>query len=280
MSSALILGASGFLGQSLVSFFADRIQVIGALSRSEFDYKNDKVNLHYVDVTNFNAIDKVINKYDVIINCVGQVTDPISSCLELNTTGINNIVLSVKKHNKKLIHISSVSVYGSANYVDEKSELNPETPYGYTKIFSESIIRKNLDEYAILRVSNLYGDAQNKGIINYLEKTYKSGDTNLFFNNDGSLKRYYLYIHDFAAIIFEGFSNDIKGIYNIVGNHQATIKELVGTFESILGYKFNVNYKNQLPLENLEEINYDKVKEFLGYKSEQNLENFINNFKL
>ena len=279
MSSVLIIGASGLLGQALVNSFIGRIENIGALSRTLFNHQNNSVVVHRVDVLELDSIEAIIKQYDVIINCIGQISNPISECLSLNTVGVSNIVNSVKKYNKKLIHISSVSVYGSSSYVDEESESNPETLYGCMKSFSEFLIKSNLDHFTILRVSNLFGNAQKKGIINYLEKSYTSNTSDISFNNDGSMKRYYLHVDDLVCIVNEVLINEITGTFNIVGSDQATILELVGMFKSILGFKFNASYANQSPIENIEEINCDKVKKNINIVTKNNLKSFINNIR-
>jgi nucleoside-diphosphate-sugar epimerase len=280
MNSILIIGAGGLLGNSLVRSFKKKIQVVGALSRNTLDFKDSRVKVHNVDVLKLNLLENVIKKYDVIINCIGQISNPISSCLLSNTIGINNIVSSVKKYDKRLIHISSVSVYGSSLYVDEESDLNPETPYGCSKYFAEFSIKSNLDNYAILRVSNLFGSNQKKGIINYLANSYLLKTPSVNFNNDGSMKRYYLHIDDLVYMIHEVFKNDVIGIYNIVGSYKATIKDLVAIFESELECNLNATYSDQMPLENLDEINCDKVKSIINFSKHIDLKSYIKSLKV
>jgi nucleoside-diphosphate-sugar epimerase len=280
MSSLLIIGASGLLGQALTSSFKKKYSSIGALSRNPINYNCNNIKQHKVDVLNPQTLDSVVKKYDVIINCIGQITFPSSSCLSLNTIGITNIVNSVKKNNKKLIHISTVSVYGNSNYVDEDSELCPVTIYGSMKCFAEYIIRSNLKNYSILRVSNLYGRGQKKGIVNYLQESYFSDEKKLYFNNDGSMKRYYLHIDELARTINQFISKGVIGTYNVIGKDQLTIQELVTMFESILNYKFDINYLDAEPLENLGTINCDKVKKVININIQKDLTHYIENLKL
>ncbi len=235
--------------------------------------------MHSIDLLKPISLEATIKEYDVVINCVGQISTPISQCLSLNTDGITKIINSVKKYNKRLIHISTVSVYGSANYVDEDSDLNPETPYGSMKCFAEYLIKSNLDNYTILRVSNLYGNGQKKGIINYLVDSYLANRNEIYFNNDGSMKRYYLHIDELVYMINEVCMEHITGIYNITGKDQLTIKELVTMFESILCYKFDTTYTNHAPIENLEEINCDKVKEIINFSGNDDLKSYIESLK-
>ncbi|MEA1893582.1 MAG: NAD(P)-dependent oxidoreductase [Campylobacterota bacterium] len=274
-SKILILGSSGLLGQTLVEFFKQKNYSIGILSRKPMKYIEKNITAYAVNILDEKLLEPVIKEYDVIINCTGQITDPINQCLLLNTKGTTNIINAVKKSNKKLIHISSVSVYGTAEYVEEDSDLNPETPYGSMKSFSDYLIETNLTNYTILRVSNLFGKNQEKGIINYLTKSYLLDEKNLYFNNDGSLKRYYINIEDFALIVNEVMEQKIVGIYNIVGKDQLTIKELVAKFENILNYKYSVNYANTSSIENIETIDTNKIDTLIHQNFKTSIESFI-----
>jgi len=271
----LILGASGLLGQTLVEFFKQKKYIIGALSRKSLSYADINITTYNIDILDYELLEQVIEKYDIIINCTGQITNPISQCLSLNTEGITNIINAVNMHNKKLVHISSVSVYGSAKYVNEENDLNPETPYAAIKYFADYLIKQRVKDHILLRVSNLYGQNQKKGIVNYLEKSYLSNNKNLYFNNDGSLKRYYLHAQDFSMVIDKVIKENIKGTYNIVGNEQFTIKELIAMFESILNFKFKVEYQKVPSIENIDTIECSKLYSKISFNCEINMKNYI-----
>ncbi|WP_373002772.1 NAD-dependent epimerase/dehydratase family protein [Sulfurimonas sp.] len=259
MSSILILGASGLLGRTLVDFFKDKNHTIGVLCRNPIHYTEPNIDVYSVDILEYNSLDSIIQKYETIINCTGQITNPINLSLLLNTDGISNIVKAVKKHDKRLIHISSVAVYGEAEYVNEESPINPQTPYGSFKYFSEYLVRGSLENYSILRVSNLFGKHQEKGIISYLTKSYLNNTPNVHFNNDGSLKRYYLHIEDLSSTINQIISKNLNGTYNIIGNECLSIKELVHMFEDILEYKYYVEYSKDSAIENIDKIDDFKI---------------------
>jgi|APSaa5957512535_1039671.scaffolds.fasta_scaffold04825_4 nucleoside-diphosphate-sugar epimerase len=274
MNSVLIIGASGLLGRTLVKKFINKAR-IGVLCRNPKKYKINTIRTYSIDVLEAVPLDAIIREYDTIINCVGQITSPISNCLTLNTVGVKNIVDSVKKYNKELIHISTVSVYGSANYVDEDSKLNPETPYGSIKCFSEYLIKSNIKKYTILRVSNLYGSSQKKGIIGYLTNSYLSDENEINFNNDGSLKRYYLHIDDLSNVIVQIYMKDISGVYNIIGQDFLTIKGIILMFESVLDYKFDVTYDDIKPIENIKVIDNSKLENLLSIGNKTSVKSYI-----
>ena len=83
-----------------------------------------------------NDLQRDLSKFDIIINCTGQITKPFNICLTLNSDGIENLLESMNKK-ARLIHISTVAVYGSSKFCDEKSPLNPESNYATAKAFAE-----------------------------------------------------------------------------------------------------------------------------------------------
>jgi nucleoside-diphosphate-sugar epimerase len=280
MNSVLILGASGLLGRAVVDEFRNKGFIIGALGRNSLNLNSTQIKEYCVDILDYEKLASIISQYDFIINCTGQISAPINQCLIQNTDGISNIVDAVKKYNKKLLHFSSVSVYGSSEYVNEESELNPESIYASIKCFSEHIINRNLDSSLILRVSNLYGGNQTKGIVSYLSRQYMAGIHDLDFNNNGEMQRYYLNVSELAKITYLAIYKDLKsGSYNVIGPDFLTIKELVGKFNSILSYSFFAKYSASLPIENIQKINDRKIREELKIDIHSTIDFYIKSIK-
>ena len=88
MNNVLVLGASGLLGQAIVKQFQSQDYKVGALSRGVDNSSSDLVKKYCANILNYNQIDSIISEYDVIINCTGQITNPINQCLVQNTNGI------------------------------------------------------------------------------------------------------------------------------------------------------------------------------------------------
>jgi nucleoside-diphosphate-sugar epimerase len=279
MNKILILGASGLLGSSLVQYFTSNNFKVGALSRSHNKKKNELINIYDVDILDYESLESVISQYDIIINCIGQVSKPIYNCINLNSKGLRNIIDAVKKNDNYLIHFSTVSVYGSTLCATEDSPVNPESVYGVTKFFAEYQISQGLTNFMILRVSNLYGKRQTKGIIGYLTRSFYNNEKDLYFNNDGSLKRYYLHIDDLSAIVEMVLINKLKGIYNITGKDFLTIKQLVTLFEKVFDYSFNVKYESKNPIDNIDNIDTSKFEKKINYSFQNNLESYLQELK-
>ena len=278
MNKVLIIGASGLLGRSLVEFFVSNNFQVGALSRN-CDNQNDKFNNYSVDVLDYEHLEFVVAQYDIVVNCIGQITNPIHECVSLNTKGVKNIIDAVKKNGNYLIHLSTVSVYGSSSTVTEESPVNPESVYGSLKYFAEYQISQNLTNYAVLRISNLYGKGQVKGILGYVLRSFRNNEKALFFNNDGSLKRYYLHIDDLSSIVKLIIDKRVKGVYNVIGSDLLTIKQLVALCEKALDYCFDVQYEIKRPIENIDRVDNSKLKKQVDCFLQHNIEEYLQELK-
>lgn len=222
----------------------------------------DHVTNVEVDLLNRDSLKEKLAGYDVVINLVGQIAQPFTITLDLNTIGMFNLAHTLVESKTRLIHISSVSVYGSADQCDETSPLNPETSYAVAKAAAERILSNCLDpdQLTILRLSNLYGYGQLKGVVAYLLRSLKE-DQKLFFNNAGNLIRSYLHTEDCVGVIAHFISESVQsGIYNVVGPDQLSIVDLVKMAEAILGVEYETHYEQVEPWENIHALSDEKIR--------------------
>lgn len=272
----IVIGGSGFLGQSIVSklkqnqynnIFIGDIQSPKYITTATFVY---------IDLLDSKNVDAVIKDVDIVINCAGQITQPINLCLQINTVGLDNLINAVALvPTKKIIHISTVTVYGSSELVNEESPLNPETPYATIKAVAEFSFQKLLNQnYVILRIPNLFGPNQTKGIIEYLLRS-SIGDKKLVFNNGGDLLRHYLHIEDCSIAIISALEKEVNGIFNIPAIESKTVLDLIHQFEEIFNIQFDLKLEKVKPFENIERINFDKFFNKTGFKPRITVETFL-----
>lgn len=138
MPSLVILGASGFLGKSLLCS-ADLFGSVKAIVRSiptNVDVYQKKVTWIEADLTNPSSLIGVLSEGDIVIN-LAYIPD--SDKLK-NVTLINNIIEACVFSNvSRLVHCSTAVVVGDIkiNHVNELSPCNPVTPYEHTKLALE-----------------------------------------------------------------------------------------------------------------------------------------------
>lgn len=271
----LIIGGAGFLGQILMkSLLKKGIPFFYADIKPAPGMEQYFVSLNVLETNDFVNLD---TDFTIVINLTGQVSNPSNLCLELNTKGIQNIIDFVEKNDINLIQVSTISVYGSSTEeVNEESKLNPETTYGSLKTMAEYLIQSKLskESFSIIRLSNLYGDNQPKGVLAYLLRSLKQNN-DIFFNNDGSLKRHFLNVEDSANMIVEISANFKNGIYNYLGNDVYSIKELINLLEHTANKTLNVFYENSKPWENLEKVSSTKIDATFGYKYKHTLKEWL-----
>jgi len=272
----LVLGGSGFLGSAIIE---------GLFSTGYADItcgdvvKKDSLesNYIYIDLLDSSDLKNILSGFDIVINCVGQISTPFNLSFELNSTGIFNLLQALERQTTRIIQISSVAVYGSAATCSETSKLNPETNYATAKAFAESILMQhyNAENLSILRLSNLYGTTQQKGVIAYLMKSFTS-DRRLQFNNAGDLVRYYLHVDDCVKMIVNVVKNEIlSGVYNVVGNAKYSIKELISSMEARFNMRYQAEFTQTPAWENIDDLSGAKLQIETGFQPGWHLFDFI-----
>jgi nucleoside-diphosphate-sugar epimerase len=271
----LLLGGSGYLGTSIAKMFENIIDfdlTIGDLVEPLVL----KQKFIKIDVLDKECVNFQIQNYDLIINCTGQITSPIKVCFDINTMGIENIVDAVNLYKKKIFHISTVAIYGTCKYADEMNPINPESSYAALKAFAEYKIKSTLtsEKYCILRLANLYGEDQKKGLFAYLLKASLSGEK-LQFNNDGSLERYFIHVNDCANAISSSVVLNLFGTYNVATNDKYTVNQIISLIEQVCNSKFITEFNTIKPIENIDDLNFDCFKQICKFEPKMELTNFI-----
>ena len=169
---ALIFGVSGQDGSYLADFLIKKNYSVIGVTRNKSKknmYRLEKLKIfNKVKIIQGVALDqkflnKIIKKYSSIKEIYYLAGDSSATdsfiyphkSFESNTTGILNILLTIKKINKKIkvFYAASGQFYGNSknNYYSEKSVIKPTTPYAVAKAagyWLVKIFRENYDLYA------------------------------------------------------------------------------------------------------------------------------------
>lgn len=152
----LLIGASGYVGSSLMHYLKSRSDVIG-LSRTAYD------GLMTVDYYQEEQLVKWIKllKPDAVINAAGYKDVPgcekdPAAAFAANAHLPHTIARSLSP-DIKLIHISTDYVYTSKNeLLTERSDTDPDNVYGRSKLAGEILIRDVHHNHLIIRTGGLY----------------------------------------------------------------------------------------------------------------------------
>jgi nucleoside-diphosphate-sugar epimerase len=129
MPRVLVTGATGFLGRRLVESLAHRGYPVRSLARKLSNIKPlEKVSteIYYGDVADMESLHAAAQGVDVIVHAAADTAGNEDDGRISTLLGTQNIIdLGREKAIKKIIYISSCSVYGVADY--KKGQLVDET---------------------------------------------------------------------------------------------------------------------------------------------------------
>lgn len=223
--SILITGVTGLLGTALIQENRDN-KVIKGIYIGDYKMPNNEfIDYTICDVTNIDKLFKNFqnDKIDCIIHAAGIANTDISEreperAYVSNVTGTKNIIELVHLHRAKLVYISTNAVFDGKNPpYSEEDKPNPINQYGAIKLECESLIRKNLKNYLIIRPIIMYGlnneNERKSFFIWVLEKLRNKERINIVnnvFENP-------LLSYQCADIIWKLIDKDALGIYHIAG---------------------------------------------------------------
>ena len=172
---------------------------------------------------------------------------------------------------QRILFLSTGAVYGKSLHKDGSSEIDPVWPtnyYGYTKRVAEMVVEfewgRDGKDWHILRLPNVYGQHQKKGVIYSMHKRLNEYQE-VLIDGDGTQRRDFLHVTDLLRAIDMVLGSDaVSGIYNISSNLTLTINELVEIMLAGRSAKIKHGPDNNRLRELV--LNISKAKEVLGFE--------------
>lgn len=286
----LVTGAAGFIGSHVAETAAKRGYRVNAidsfsphlyspgLKRENWNVLSgiSSINLVEGDLCRYDISELVLHS-DIIVNSAAvpglmPSWDLFSEYLNSNVLALSKILECVPNNStKKIIHLSTSSVYGKFAVGDESSETLPVSPYGVTKLAAENLLKvvaekKNLN-FNILRLFSVYGPRQRPDMaIRIILQKLMTGET-IDIYGDGTASRSNTYISDVVdAIILAIESNRMSETYNISGSEEFSLNEVLSILENVTGRKAKLRYTSIRPGDqSATKGDYTKASKHLGY---------------
>ena len=156
---------------------------------------------------------------------------------------------------QRIVFASSSSVYGdSPNPVNRETDrCEPFSPYGVSKLAAENLCRLYWSNWEIptvaLRYFTVFGPRQRPDMAfhRFIRAAREKKPISVF--GDGMKSRDFTFVSDAVAATFAAYEKGHLGeAYNIGGGCQATVNDVVGILQKLLGQaKIAVDYQNKIP---------------------------------
>lgn len=181
IKKVLITGSSGLLGSKLVANLGTNFDLTALSWLHQGNFKPGIAREEKIDLSCADAVEKIASlEPEVIIHAaalsnVDQCQLNPDEAHRHNVIATGNVVKAAKRLKSKLIYISTDHVFDgekSALY-NELDIPNPVNVYGLTKLKAEEVVKANLKEFIILRVSWLF-DNPGKGFIKFVLDSAKN----------------------------------------------------------------------------------------------------------
>lgn len=150
---ALVTGATGFIGSNLVERLLREGWKVKALVRVKSSYTAIKkwgVDIFVGDITNSKSVQEATRGADVLFNCAAALSHhrlPDKDYWEVNVKGIENVLKACNKSEmKRVVHISTVGIYGKTGKIalNEEDSPKPDDIYSKTKFEGEKLIWREI----------------------------------------------------------------------------------------------------------------------------------------
>lgn len=203
----IVTGAKGQLGGD----------VCAALEKRGIPFEG--IDKEELDITDAVAVKEYFSKKeaDCLIHCAAYVAvdkaeDEKELCFLINEKGTENLALSCKEHNIKMLYVSTDYVFsgdGDTPFEPEDKKA-PLSAYGMSKLKGEQAVIRNLDRYFIVRTSWVFGEKNTNFIATMLKLSETRSEINVVADQTGSPT----YSRDLAELLCEMAQSEKYGVYH------------------------------------------------------------------
>lgn len=256
----IVTGGAGFIGSNFVHYvYKERpdwhITVLDALT-----YAGNRLNIAGLDpqrvtfvegnIMDADLVNKLVSENDAIVHYAAESHNDNSldnprPFVDTNIIGTYTILEAVRKHGKRLHHISTDEVYGDLELDDpakftEDTAYNPSSPYSSTKAGSDLLVRAWMRSFGvqatISNCSNNYGPYQHveKFIPRQITEILEGRRPKLY--GEGKNVRDWVHTEDHSSAVLTILEKGVLGETYLIGaNGEKDNKSVVELILTTLG---------------------------------------------
>ncbi|UTD29093.1 dTDP-glucose 4,6-dehydratase [Bradyrhizobium sp. WD16] len=299
MTTILITGGAGFIGSNFVYHVAKahpdyQIVVLDALTYAgspdnlppdmrELDHP--RMRFWYGNVCNAGLVEMLVRDADYVVHFAAE-THVTRSIFDnrlffetdvMGTQTVANAVVKSSSHVKRLVHISTSEVYGSAerSVMDEEHALKPMSPYASAKCGADRLVYSYWATYkapiTILRPFNNFGPRQ------HLEKVVPRFITSALLgepitvHGTGEAARDFVHVDDVCRaidLVLHADDHLVNGeVFNIATAQHRTIRNIADDVARLMDMPSKIIHYGDRPGQVIRHTgDYAKIKSKLGWE--------------
>lgn len=259
-SVALVTGATGAVGPSLVSYLIQRGYEVRTFSRSpSLSGTSHPLVSHFLgSINNAAALAPALKGVDIVFHLAAKlhIENPAPELgfeyQLVNVEGTKQVASQAAKAGaSRIVYFSTVKVYGirQRQPVEETCTPSPKTMYAQTKLEGELAVQSTPGiDSTVLRLSPVYGPRL-KGSWERLVRAIARGR----FLPIGNLNNVHSLTHvddvARAALLVAEHPNAIGQTFNLVGHENPTMRDILGAIYSAYGKQLpSVHFPSNLAL--------------------------------
>ena len=259
MAKLLVTGGAGFIGANFVHFTLNnrpehQVTVIDKLTYAgnpdNVESILDKIEFITGDICDKDLMDDLVAKNDIVVHFAAEshndnsLRDPWPF-INTNIVGTYTILEAVRKHNKRLHHISTDEVYGDLELNDsakftETTPYNASSPYSSSKASSDLLVKAWVRSFGLqATISNC---SNNYGPMQHIEKMIPRQVTNILSDikpklyGTGEQVRDWIHVDDHNAAVHTILEKGKLGeLYLIGANGEQNNKTIFEMLLELMG---------------------------------------------
>ena len=252
-----ITGGMGFIGSHLTDHLlreGHQVTVCDDLSAGTF-YET-AARFYHADISkaSIDRLAALMKGHYVVVHLASNAVirggfrrSAISANLKVNVSGTRRVLEAMRVAGvRNLVFASTGAVYGDADQIptpETYGPLKPVSPYGATKLAAEGLIAACCHGFglnaAILRMNNIIGARQSRGIVVDFVKKALASENPLPVLGDGRQRKQFCHVSDCVEAITFFLKNLPRGceIYNLAGKGTLTADDVARIVQTALGIR-------------------------------------------